>query len=73
MLCRYRNTIAVYYNVKKHKYTFCLQNTVNFNVEIDKACGKHCTVPVGRKVPRPTLRWKDQYTLLQDEKIHKPT
>jgi len=31
------------------------------------------TVPVGRKVPRPKLRWKNQYTLLQDKKRHERT
>jgi hypothetical protein len=43
MLCRYRNVIAVYYDVKKHKYTFSLQNTGNFNIEIDNTYGKYCT------------------------------
>jgi len=44
MLRRYKKRIAVYYDVKKHKYTFCLQNTENFNVETDNTYGKYCTV-----------------------------
>ena len=51
MLCRYKNIMAVYYEVKNHKYTFCLQNTENFNVEIDKIYGKYCTCRKKSTVP----------------------
>lgn len=65
MMCRYKNISAVYYDVKEHKYTFCRQNTENFNVEVDYT---YSTAPAGRKVRRPTLRQTDQCTLLQARK-----
>jgi hypothetical protein len=43
MLCLYNNIIVVYCDVKKHKYTFCMRNTENFNIEIDNIYGKYCT------------------------------